>query len=221
MSRIKIRVSAGVFEVALVRVIEETKSIEVLWDRGIKREFKWGSVLFGSSDGQSVVQKPSEPAPLSLRECHVCYKVIRYNRIIAIPPTTHVPYNPPPAASSSTPSTSLTPPIYLPSHIPPHPVTAYAGGWPYSMYQAPQQPVYHQPTYASTYPGYYPAPVHQPPPGGSNTVHGTYRSFRWQQPYAGPKTNTDSIAPSAPSPMPVSSHGDTTAMIPPAPHLPS
>ncbi|KAH0835679.1 JmjC domain, hydroxylase-domain-containing protein [Lanmaoa asiatica] len=63
MSRIKIRVSAGVFEVSLIRVIEETKSIEVLWDRGIKREFKWGSVVFGQTDGQTVMQKPSEPAP--------------------------------------------------------------------------------------------------------------------------------------------------------------
>jgi len=42
MSRIKIRVSAGVFEVSLLRVIDETKSVEVLWDRGVKREFKWG-----------------------------------------------------------------------------------------------------------------------------------------------------------------------------------
>lgn len=63
MSRIKIRVSAGVFEVSLVRVIEDTKSIEVLWDRGIKREFKWGCVVFGQTDGQAVMQKPSEPAP--------------------------------------------------------------------------------------------------------------------------------------------------------------
>lgn len=62
MARIKIRVSAGVFEVSLIRVIEETKSIEVLWDRGIKREFKWGSVVFGSTDGP-VQQKPSELAP--------------------------------------------------------------------------------------------------------------------------------------------------------------
>lgn len=63
MSRIKIRVSAGVFEVSLLRVIEENKSVEVLWDRGIKREFKWGSVVFGQTDGQTVMQKPSEPAP--------------------------------------------------------------------------------------------------------------------------------------------------------------
>ncbi|EGO23094.1 hypothetical protein SERLADRAFT_350081 [Serpula lacrymans var. lacrymans S7.9] len=63
MTRIKIRVSAGVFEVSLVRVIEESKSVEVLWDRGVKREFKWGSVVFGQTDEQNIQQKPSEPAP--------------------------------------------------------------------------------------------------------------------------------------------------------------
>jgi hypothetical protein len=63
MSRIKIRVSSGVFEVSLLRIIEDTGSVEVLWDRGIKREFKWGSVIFGQTEGQTVVQKPSEPAP--------------------------------------------------------------------------------------------------------------------------------------------------------------
>lgn len=62
MSRIKIRVSSGVFEVSLLRVIEDTGSVEVLWDRGIKREFKWGSVIFGQTEGQTIVQKPSEPA---------------------------------------------------------------------------------------------------------------------------------------------------------------
>jgi hypothetical protein len=63
MTRIKIRVSAGIFEVSLIRVIEDTKSVEVLWDRGVKREFKWGSVVFGSTNGQTVLQKPSEVAP--------------------------------------------------------------------------------------------------------------------------------------------------------------
>jgi hypothetical protein len=62
MTRIKIRVSAGVFEVSLLRVLEPSKSVEVVWDRGIKREFKWGSVVFGSTDGQTVLQKPAEPA---------------------------------------------------------------------------------------------------------------------------------------------------------------
>ncbi|KAF9260334.1 JmjC-domain-containing protein [Marasmius fiardii PR-910] len=61
MARIKIRVSAGVFEVSLIRVIEETSSVEVLWDRS-KREFKWGSVVFGNTEGP-VQSKPSEAAP--------------------------------------------------------------------------------------------------------------------------------------------------------------
>lgn len=67
MARIKIRVSAGVFEVSLIRVIEEISSVEVLWDRGVKREFKWGSVVFGSTDGP-VQQRPSELAPELGRE---------------------------------------------------------------------------------------------------------------------------------------------------------
>ncbi|CAL1702812.1 unnamed protein product [Somion occarium] len=66
MARIKLRVSAGVFEVTLVRVIEETKSVEVLWDRGMKREFKWGSVVFGTTE-TVVGQKPSEPAAEPIR----------------------------------------------------------------------------------------------------------------------------------------------------------
>ena len=61
MSRIKLRNSAGVFEVSLVRVIPEIKSVEVLWDRGVKREFKWGCVVFGATEGV-VGQKPSEVA---------------------------------------------------------------------------------------------------------------------------------------------------------------
>ena len=60
MSRIKVRVSSGVFEVSLLRVIDDTKSVEVLWDRGVKREFKWGAIVFGNTD-QAVGQKPSEP----------------------------------------------------------------------------------------------------------------------------------------------------------------
>ena len=80
MSRIKIRVSSGVFEVTLLRVIEETGSVEVLWDGATKREFKWGSVVFGSTDS-IVLQRPSdasappvqslssEPSPVDLYSC--------------------------------------------------------------------------------------------------------------------------------------------------------
>lgn len=67
MARIKIRVSAGLFEVSLVRVMEENQTVEVIWDRGFKREFKWGSVLLGNAEGQVVLQKPAQAAP-DLRE---------------------------------------------------------------------------------------------------------------------------------------------------------
>ena len=69
MARIKLRVSAGVFEVSLVRVLEDSCSVEVLWDRGLKREFKWGSVVFGNMEGVTIGQKPSTPAPEPDREC--------------------------------------------------------------------------------------------------------------------------------------------------------
>lgn len=60
MSRIKVRVSSGVFEVSLLRVVDETKSVEVLWDQGVKREFKWGAIIFGNTD-RAVGQRPAEP----------------------------------------------------------------------------------------------------------------------------------------------------------------
>ncbi|KAJ7058631.1 JmjC domain, hydroxylase-domain-containing protein [Mycena amicta] len=49
LSRVKIRVSAGVFEVTLIRVLEEKRSVEVLWDLSEVREFKWGCIILGSS----------------------------------------------------------------------------------------------------------------------------------------------------------------------------
>ena len=70
MARIKIRVSSGVFEVSLIRVVEETCSVEVLWDRGLKREFKWGSVVFGNTE-LVVGQKPTEAAPEPERKSYV------------------------------------------------------------------------------------------------------------------------------------------------------
>ena len=67
MARVKLRVSSGVFEVSLVRVIEERNSVEVLWDGGVKKEFKWGSLVWGSTEGQNVGQKPSVAAPRKFR----------------------------------------------------------------------------------------------------------------------------------------------------------
>lgn len=156
MSRIKIRVSSGVFEVSLVRIIEETKSIEVLWDRGVKREFKWGSVLFGSSDGQAVVQKPAEPAPMQL----------------TLPPvlnTQAVSTYPGSAGSPSTVPPTLAPTLHLPAHPTPG-NTSVTGAWPYSLYQTTQTQAY--PSLPYSYPGYYVAPQgHCPPANSSSTAH--------------------------------------------------
>ncbi|KAJ7841899.1 hypothetical protein B0H14DRAFT_3457171 [Mycena olivaceomarginata] len=53
LSRIKVRVSAGVFEVTLVRVYEERRSVGVLWDAaGEMRELKWGAVILGQTSGK-------------------------------------------------------------------------------------------------------------------------------------------------------------------------
>ncbi|EJD00680.1 JmjC-domain-containing protein [Fomitiporia mediterranea MF3/22] len=62
MSRIKLRVSAGVFEVSLLSVNEERNTIEVIWDDGIRREFKWSSLVWGKTD-QMVGHKPTVAAP--------------------------------------------------------------------------------------------------------------------------------------------------------------
>ena len=61
MSRIFVRSTTGVFEVSLVAVHEDTRSIEVLWDEGIKREFSWSAVLWKTDF--VVGQKPSVAAP--------------------------------------------------------------------------------------------------------------------------------------------------------------
>lgn len=71
MSRIKIRVSAGVFEVSLVRVIEETGSVEVVWDKGVKRDFKFSSVIMGETKDGVAGSKPTEIAPQPDCTCSV------------------------------------------------------------------------------------------------------------------------------------------------------
>ncbi|KAH7886650.1 JmjC domain, hydroxylase-domain-containing protein [Phlebopus sp. FC_14] len=209
MSRIKIRVSAGVFEVSLVRVLEETKSVEVLWDRGIKREFKWGSVIFGNTDGQTVMQKPSELTSASERKYLVLpqswtlsqLSMRVESRATQDTATLQVATFPPVAsASSSGTSTSSTPtPTYLPTQTHQAPANAYGTGtWPYHLYQAPQvHPTYHPVSY--TYPGTYPPamPNTYHTPTDSNTAATMYRSqLQWQQPYTGPRTSGEPMGTS-------------------------
>jgi hypothetical protein len=191
MSRIKIRVSSGVFEVSLLRVIEDTGSVEVLWDRGIKREFKWGSVIFGQTEGQTIVQKFSEPA-----ECERSFSLSPL-LFMLLPSTCTVPHTSmqvttypsvSAAAASSAMSIQATSgmPHYPIHNAPPvqHPATnAYGSGtWSYhTKYEIPQthQP---QPQMPHAYSAYYSQPSYGQPGNNPYQVpHGA--QVQWQQPY--------------------------------------
>ena len=67
MSRIKVRVSTGVFEVSLISVDEDNGTVDVIWDGGIKRAFKWSSLVWGESQGEPIGHKQSVAAPPDLR----------------------------------------------------------------------------------------------------------------------------------------------------------
>ena len=72
-SLIKLRITNGIFEVQLLRVIEEKRAVEVLWDadKDIKKEFSWKSVLVGGNADSIVAQKPSDLPPKPSREFRV------------------------------------------------------------------------------------------------------------------------------------------------------
>ncbi|THU98588.1 JmjC-domain-containing protein [Dendrothele bispora CBS 962.96] len=179
MSRIKIRVSAGVFEVSLIRVIEENSSVEVLWDRGIKREFKWGSVLFGNTDGP-VQQKPSEPAaePPS--------------RPTFQPTAFYIPAPTYPSVAAATGSQS-------PSTAPAPPQQPY-GTHMASQYSYPSGNLYPHHYWSQVYPGSQQSPMspHTPTPLPSQTQASASvtapANYHTQYPGSGPSTTTANIS---------------------------
>ncbi|KAH8981101.1 JmjC domain, hydroxylase-domain-containing protein [Lactarius hatsudake] len=228
MSRIKIRVSAGIFEVSLVRVIEESNSVEVLWDRGIKREFKWGSVVFGDLGGQTVGQKPAEAAP----ESELCQagpsakppqppatttieaSAASQAAYVSYQPRTgtypawgyHYPSFPtaiaastvPPTATHGDPVTSITA-----SGTFAYPYTGVQYSTGQSAYVAP--PI----KYPYGAPA-LPAATSSPSVGAKSALSNvetqkeqTYNGILWKRPYTGPRDSTtpvDSQAPNEPSP---------------------
>ncbi|KAH9895782.1 hypothetical protein C8Q73DRAFT_689416 [Cubamyces lactineus] len=193
MSRIKLRVTAGVFEVTLLRVIEENHAVEVLWDRGLKREFKWRSVVFGETDAV-VGQKPTEPAVEQDEASSAATPTIAtpaapesYHASPSATPQAHSQSNSPmPRASSSTQTpTYISPPSSSAPHTTPAPV--YRPPPPNSAY--PQQPAYQPRT--STY---------QYAPGSWTYQYpGAGYSSGSQQQYPGSSTPTYPAAASYPS----------------------
>ncbi|KAB5590048.1 jumonji family transcription factor [Ceratobasidium theobromae] len=57
-SRIKVRASGGVFAVTLVNVYEDRRTVEVMWDQGSTKEFRYTSVVW-TDDGE-VQEKPGK-----------------------------------------------------------------------------------------------------------------------------------------------------------------
>lgn len=221
MSRIKIRVSAGIFEVSLVRVIEESKSVEVLWDRGIKREFKWGSVVFGNLEGQTIGQKPTEAAPEPEHQAGSSSQLTQPAGTTVESQAAQFPYQPRtgaypyavgswgfhyPQFPTSTVSSSATAAGVTQGDSVANAMASGTFPYPYTPAQyAPGQPAYVPPI---KYPYGAPAnPVSTPaassssagtkptPSTAAQTQEQPYNSFQWKQPYTGPR---DSTAPAEP-----------------------
>lgn len=225
MSRIKIRVSAGIFEVSLVRVIEESKSVEVLWDRGIKREFKWGSVVFGNLEGQTIGQKPTEAAPEPEHQAGSSSQLTQPAGTTVESQAAQFPYQPRtgaypyavgswgfhyPQFPTSTVSSSATAAGVTQGDSVANAMASGTFPYPYTPAQyAPGQPAYVPPI---KYPYGAPAnPVSTPaassssagtkptPSTAAQTQEQPYNSFQWKQPYTGPRDSTAPAEPEAQS----------------------
>ncbi|KDR66167.1 hypothetical protein GALMADRAFT_259628 [Galerina marginata CBS 339.88] len=227
MTRIKIRVSSGVFEVSLIRVVEETSTVEVLWDRGVKREFKWGSVVFGSTDGP-VLQKPSEPAPeVEMKRPPSALPVTTYPSVLAAtsqqPYSMHHPGNSsatasePPAVSTN--SNTAANQQFAPQtqHMYP-PRTGPYDYWTYAAASQFNGQMQH-PSYP--YGGYYPTQAAGGPqqyiPYNFNTQSYNSAQYRnsqlnWQQPYQGPPL-------AGPGPGPIEQSGSGSGQVPQIPQM--
>ncbi|KAG8733006.1 hypothetical protein FRC10_000490 [Ceratobasidium sp. 414] len=75
-SRIKVRSSGGVFAVTLVNVYEDRRTVEVIWDQGGTKEFRYSSVVWSDQLDGAVQEKPTEvsaqpqPAPYLKASTH-------------------------------------------------------------------------------------------------------------------------------------------------------
>ncbi|KAI0315423.1 JmjC domain, hydroxylase-domain-containing protein [Amylostereum chailletii] len=160
-ARIKIRGSSGVFEVSLVRVLEDKKAVEVIWDRGLKREFKWGSIVTGDMEGKEVIQKPAEAAVAPVGQAATTYPSFSLSLAASAPgPSSSAPMMP-------LPSTSLPNP-----HVPPSQYIQYqpraSGQYPL----APKPPLGAWASY-----GTYAVPVVPYPPSATTAPNGAQYDY--------------------------------------------
>ncbi|PIL32652.1 transcription factor [Ganoderma sinense ZZ0214-1] len=151
-SLIKLRITNGIFEVQLLRIVEERRTVEVLWDadKDLKKEFSWKSVLVGNTEG-IVAQKPSDvapkpsPAPAVSRPTVIVpsapYPTSAYRSLAsASSPATSATHAAPPPTTSS--PAQAPPPMYASYYQQPRTATYSYGSWTYPYSASP-------PTYAS------------------------------------------------------------------------
>jgi hypothetical protein len=79
-ARIKIRGHSGVFEVSLVRVDDQKRDVEVIWDHGILRTFKWGNVILGDSDASTMMGDIAIPG-ISAAETQPSYNILETSAV--------------------------------------------------------------------------------------------------------------------------------------------
>ncbi|KAF8576317.1 hypothetical protein K439DRAFT_676101 [Ramaria rubella] len=220
MSRIRIRNSSGVFEVSLVKVHTERGTVEVLWDGGQKREFRWGSIVWGS-DGQMTGSKPTAeelakrpPPALSILATTTTAPTIPPLRAPVAAPThqqynpysqpTHAPYPyvfPTDQRQSQQAGPSRTPPTYQGMgqfRVQPQPLPATAQPWSQKSQQQ------------------YPSQTHQAPQWNPSTNTYTYASpypGYYANPYYAQHAQTQPVGVPTPTPanLPTSSSSSSAS----------
>ena len=187
-SLIKLRITNGIFEVQLLRIIEERRTVEVLWDadKDQRKEFSWKSVLVGNTDG-IVAQKPSDVAPKPSRECCMVFtdetRRLTFRAVQAAPTATRTPVVFPDASYPSPayrPLTAAPPPGTSPGQPAPLPAaftTPQAASSIYSSYyQQPRTATYSYGSWS------YPYSASQPTyPSGSSQPSSSYGGALYPQ----------------------------------------
>ncbi|KAJ7641325.1 JmjC-domain-containing protein [Roridomyces roridus] len=132
LARIKIRASSGVFEVTLIRVVEERRSVEVLWGATEVREVKWANIVFPTT-GAGAGLPSDRPPPALAPYHHVPHQQTQYPPI-ATGLSHHANLAGPgvPMSSSMNLPTNPTPPPVppIPKQTNPNPYAALVGAAP-------------------------------------------------------------------------------------------
>ncbi|KAJ7602398.1 JmjC domain, hydroxylase-domain-containing protein [Mycena polygramma] len=228
LSRVKIRVSSGVFEVTLIRVLEDRGAVEVLWDNSEVREFKWGSVILGATSlpTMSVADMRNGAAP-------------NYGRPKAITPApAHQPYPSgyyqyaPPAAETQPQAQNAAPSSSAPrypsatastSASQPHHQVTHSGGTP----SQPQSQVQAANPYGVFKYEYWPYPPYAP--GTASSTQASNSAYNAQsansaytaaaaQPAAAAAQSTAASAGPSPGPSSTSSRPTSAASQQPGTH---